>query len=430
MYRVSFCTLGCRVNQAETRRIMENIETEVELVEFGQDCDLTVVNSCVVTGQAERTTRKMVNRARKYSPDGKIIIMGCYVDAHELVKAIKPSPDLYFVKKEQKDSISKMIREFADPHSGCESQLRKTSGDKLPSFAPSSTRPPLLVQNGCNKRCAYCIIPLARGRAVSKPLGDILDDYRRLLDCGYREIVLTGINIGSWGYDLDPDFSISTLLEELLKLTPKKHRIRTGSLEPESLDDAFFDLISEPGIAPHLHLPLQATHQEILNRMNRPFPLEKYQLLLEKARKACPDIAVGSDLICGFPGESKEHFEKGLKLVEEMAFSYLHVFPFSARAGTEAATFKQLKPEVVKERAARMRKLGMAMKTQYLDSFIGKKVKVAVETKVGDNFFRGTSGQFFNVHFGSSGTEPSLGELVEVKLEIHNSRSFEGQYQW
>jgi threonylcarbamoyladenosine tRNA methylthiotransferase MtaB len=168
---------------------------------------------------------------------------------------------------------------------------------------------------------------LARGKAVSRPLNEILDDYERLLDCGYSETVLTGINIGSWGYDLAPGFNISTLLEELLKLTPKKHRIRTGSLEPESLDDAFFDLITEPGIAPHLHLPLQGAHQEILNQMNRPFPLEEYQLLLEKARKACPDIAVGSDLICGFPGESKKYFEQGLRAVEKMAFSYLHKEP-------------------------------------------------------------------------------------------------------
>ncbi len=404
---VAFLSLGCRVNQYEIRRFIEGLYPLVDVVPFGQRADVTVIDSCAVTRTAERDTRQMVHRARRFSPAGLILLTGCYVDLHP-DSSRELEPGVFVFTQEEKASIPGWIA----ARFGLEAP---TGGAGAPALWPSAGRPPLAVQTGCDNRCAYCVIPLVRGPSVSRPYQEVAPELAAFFAGGVAEVILSGINLGAWGRELRPRARLADLLAGLLEATPPGRRLRLGSVEPETVDDDLLSLLAHPRLAPHLHVPLQGTCDETLSKMRRPNRTDQFLRLLGEARRRAPGVAVGSDVIAGFPGETGDAFSEGLAFVETCGFAYLHVFPFSARPGTEAAAMTGLPGDVIRGRAAVLRSVAARLRGRFLDSMVGKTVAVAVEESREDGRLVGMAGQFFPVLFDDPVVDRS--RLVEVRCE-------------
>ena len=413
---VAFLSLGCRVNQYEIRRFIERLYPLVEVTDFGRPADVTVIDSCVVTQTAERDTRQMIHRARRASPDGIIVLTGCYVDIRpEAARQIEPG--VFVFSRDEKPSIPDWI---ATRFNLGEAPVASSA----PALWPSAGRPPLAVQSGCDNRCAYCVIPLARGPSVSRPAAEVLPELASFFAGGVAEVVLSGINLGAWGRELRPRAKLADLLAALLEATPQGRRLRLGSVEPETVDDDLLALFGHPRLAPHLHVPLQGTTDETLASMRRPNRTAGFFDLLEAARHRAPGLAVGSDVIAGFPGETEKAFLEGLSFVEICGFSYLHVFPFSPRPGTLAATLPGLPAAVVKARAAALRALADRLRGDFLDRLAGRIVEVAVEASLPDGRLTGMAGLFFLVRFVAPGADPS--GLLAVRCDHRSPDGWEG----
>ncbi|MBU1238107.1 MiaB/RimO family radical SAM methylthiotransferase [Myxococcota bacterium] len=384
--RVSFYTLGCRVNQYETRRWMAQLPEEIAIVPITQTADIVVINSCLVTSQAERDTRQIIHRARRSNPEATIITTGCYVDLHDDTGEIEPGMVIF--SREEKDQIPAFILR----HLGIE-----YSGPReLPGFAPAASRPPLLIQTGCDKRCAYCIIPHVRGASWSRPSEEIFRELTSMAGT-FGEVVLTGINLGSWQ---EGSHSFGWLLEKLLDLLGDKTRIRMGSIEPEYVTDHVISLMSHERLAPHIHLPLQGTSNPVLRDMGRPGTVDAYRRLIDNILQVNPLVAVGADVIAGYPTETDEHHRAGMEFVRDMPLAYLHVFPYSSRPGTRAAQLKPLKSGVARERARELRTIDAGLRSAFLSGFVGRTVLVATERRLsGKNLHQGMAGEFFPVNF-------------------------------
>lgn len=414
---VAFLSLGCRVNQYEIRRFIEGLYPLVEVVPFGQRADVTVIDSCAVTRTAERDTRQMVHRASRFSPGGVILLTGCYADLHP-DGSRELEPGVFVFTREEKADIPGWIRERFG--------LEAPDGVlQAPPLWPSAGRPPLAVQTGCDNRCAYCVIPLVRGPSVSRPLEEVKPELAAFFEQGVSEVILSGINLGSWGRDLRPRGRLADLLAALLEATGPGRRIRLGSVEPETVDEGLLSLLGHPRLAPHLHVPLQGTTDATLAAMGRPMRSAGFAELVDKARRLAPGVAVGSDVIAGFPGETDEVFSEGLSFVESCGFAYLHVFPFSARPGTAAAVRPGLLAAVVRERAAVLRSLASKCRGRFLDSMTGRIVEVAIEEASPDGRLVGMAGPFFPVRFEGAGFDRS--RLVEVRCEGREEDGFRGR---
>lgn len=423
MPTVSFLSLGCRVNQYEIRRFMEQLLPAAEIVPFGQPADVTIIDSCVVTRTAERDTRQMVHRARRASPRGILILTGCYVDIHpEASREIEPG--VFVFSRGEKDAIPSWIGERFGMKDlpARDDAVHHAAGENAPW--PAAGRPPLVVQTGCDRHCAYCIIPLARGPSVSRHLPDVVHELTRFFREPAAEVVISGINLGAWGADLHPRMKLAHLLQRLLDETPPGKRLRLGSIEPETIDEELLQLMNHPRLAPHFHVPLQGTTDAVLRSMGRPLDTAAYGELLAKLRARVPGCALGADVIVGFPGETGEQFEEGLAFVERCAFAYLHVFPFSPRPGTRAAAMPQLSPAVIRERAARMRALAERMKEDFLNAQEGSTVWVAIEKITDGGLAEGMADRFFSVRFPAAAG--ISGHLARVRLERREGDGFRG----
>ncbi len=419
---VSFLSLGCRVNQYEIRQFMERLQGEVEIVPFGQCADVTIIDSCVVTRTAERDTRQMVHRARRASPEGTVLLTGCYVDIHpEASRQIEPG--VFVFGREEKSSIPAWIETHFGLQAPPEPIFAEPEGE---SPWPSAGRPPLVVQTGCDRRCAYCIIPLARGPSKSRPMEEAVRELERFFREPVSEVVLSGINLGAWGADLRPRAKLADLLRALLDATPPGRRLRLGSIEPETIDGDLLSLLDHPRLAPHFHVPLQGTTSEVLRAMRRPLDAAEYAGLVERLRARVPGCALGADVIVGFPGETGALFEEGLAFVEKCGFSYLHVFPFSPRPGTPAASMPQLPPAVIREHAARMRQLAERLRESFLQAQEGRTAQVAIEKITQDAVAEGMADRFFPVRFP---VPPGFlrRELVQVRLVKREPDGYRGK---
>jgi threonylcarbamoyladenosine tRNA methylthiotransferase MtaB len=415
---IAFYTLGCRVNQYETRKWMDQLWGGMEIVPFGHKADVTIINSCLVTTNAERDTRQILHRARKFSPNGKIIATGCYVDIKN-EDTLLVEKDLIIVTRESKDKIPQIVASLLKKEiTSCEGSL--------PSWAPSSSRPPLLIQTGCDKRCSYCIIPIARGPSVSRQTSDILSEYEIMVSKGFTEIVLTGINLGSWGRKFSPPKEFASLLEKLLGITPKGTRIRMGSFEPEYVTSELIDLMEHEALAPHIHLPMQGTSDSVLKSMGRPNTLSSYVKLVESLINKIGDMAVGADIISGYPTETEEDHIHGLELVKNLPLAYLHVFPYSSRPGTRAALLKPLPKQIVKIRSAQLREAGALLKSRFTCGFLNKTVEVSVERQNKSGKLSGMAGEFFQVEFDGN-FKVDKTKLIPVKITDCKSPVVKGE---
>lgn len=407
MKRVAITTLGCKINQFESAAMTEMLVNEgFATVPFEEVADYYVINTCTVTAKTDAESRRLIRRAQRSNPHARIVVTGCYaqVNAAEVGKI----PGVHLViGNSEKRGIAGFLRDEVAAGSVVVADIaRETDGGGIPLETFSEhTRAFLQVQNGCDFFCSYCIVPYARGRSRSVPFAEVLAGIRRFAEMGYREVVLTGIHLGGYGLDLIPERSLLELLTEAEHSMPLE-RLRIGSVEPiEFSDELTAFLASSRKICRHFHIPLQSGDDQVLGRMNRRYSTAFYREVVERLRAAVPDACIGADIIAGFPGESEKEFERTYHFIESLPLAYLHVFPFSARPGTPAATMdEQLNPAVIKERAQLLRRLSERKRRAYFRSFIGKKLEVLVQEDLGDGMVKGLSRNYIPVVFGGDGS--------------------------
>jgi threonylcarbamoyladenosine tRNA methylthiotransferase MtaB len=386
--RIAITTLGCKINQYDSAVIQSRLEEKHRFVPFDAPADCYIINSCTVTDRADWEARQLVRRAKRLSPTSKVLVTGCYAQVSPEEVARVQGVD-FVVGLNRLDDLLRLV-ETTDldlPRIKVSDVKRQRGVPVLGTRAlPGHTRAFLKIQEGCNYTCTYCIIPSARGLSRSVAPWQVLEQIRLLADAGYAEVVLTGIHLGGYGHDLAPKVDLTGLLEMLVD-SGVMQRIRLSSLDPREVPQRLLDLIAGSDvICPHLHICAQAGDDVILKQMRRNYDTSYYRDLLSKTRERLPEAALGSDIIVGFPGESDEQFEKSLAYFASLPLTYFHVFPYSERRGTAAASLPGPVPAVVKKmRAQRMRQLGAGKKEQFCRSFLGRSMSVLVEDKIHRN---------------------------------------------
>jgi threonylcarbamoyladenosine tRNA methylthiotransferase MtaB len=377
--RFAIATLGCKVNQFETAEMIEQLlDSGWQQVPFSESADLYLVNSCTVTARSDAESRRLIRRARRLNPQAKVVATGCYAQVAPAALINLPEVDLV-LGNEEKKNICDLIR--ADVHQVTDLTRLKGAGSlRLTSFA-EHTRAFLQVQNGCESGCSYCIVPIARGPSRSVAPEEVLQAALRLATAGYLELVLTGIHLGAYGIDLNRSCSLVELVHRLDQQAVVP-RLRLGSIEPNELTDELLSLFSSSSrICPHLHIPLQSGSDTVLQRMGRKYDTKLYRSRLELAAQVLPDAFIAADLIAGFPGETEQEFLDTCQLLETLPLADLHVFPYSRRPGTRAATMSgHLPPVIIKERAEQLRSLATAKRDAFQNRFIGRSLQILGQT--------------------------------------------------
>ena len=384
--RVALATLGCKVNQCESAYLEEILSrNNFDIRSFTEEADLYCINTCAVTGKAAMQSRQLIRRATRQNRQAKIAVMGCYsqVAAEEIASI--PGVTHILGTSEKLALVDYISREEVNTHPCIHLKDARNAPDPAPlAFSNFSrrTRAFLKVQDGCDSFCTYCIVPYARGRSRSIPLVSVLEQVERFLGTGYQEIVLTGIHLGQWGSDLQPEQELIGLLRSILGHCPPL-RLRLSSLEPGEISSHLLALIaSEPAICPHLHIPLQSGDATILGRMNRNYHPLFYKEIVLEAIQHIPDLAVGVDVMVGFPGETDEQFQNTFRLIQSLPVAYLHIFPFSPRPGTAAADMEeQSSPALIGQRSRFLRELDKSKRLTFLNRFLGKVRPVLVENR-------------------------------------------------
>ncbi len=420
--KVSFLTLGCKVNQYDSDA-MRTLFIRNGYTQAGEDedADVYVVNTCSVTSIGDRKSRQMVRRIRRAHPSAIIAVAGCYAqlapevfekmgDVDVIVGVQNRSHIVDYVEEAMGRTDRKPLNETVD--------IMKVDHFENMSVDVSGevrTRAFVKVQEGCDNYCTFCIIPYARGKLKSRLQKDAVDEIRKLAAQGYREVVLTGIHLGNYGKDLHDGTSLATLVAELVKI-PNLLRIRLGSVESVELSEDLISIMqNEPKVCRHLHLPIQSGSDAVLKGMNRHYRLPQFKKLISELRAKVPGIALTTDLIVGFPGETEENFQETLETLKEIRFSGIHVFPYSRRTGTPAASYpNQVTNEVKKERVHRVQELEKEIVLDYRKQFMGRVVHVLAE-EIKDGFFEGLSDEYIRVSIRDSHIE--RGKMYPVRID-------------
>ena len=383
MLRVAVATLGCKVNHYESAGIVEELEAQgISVVPFTSPADLYIVNTCTITAKTDFQSRQLVRRAYRTNPGASIIVTGCYAQIAPQELAALPGVRMV-VGTEMKESLPEIIRDVTGEgqriNVGDISLKRTFSGLPVTRF-PGQTRAYLKVQDGCNAFCSYCIIPYARGRSRSLPEGDVIRQVRTLAQAGHREIILTGICLGAYGRDLPSPTDLLGLLQKIEEDTDIE-RLRISSIHPTDISEEMIAHLQGSKIAcRHLHLSLQSGDDRILGLMRRDYTTGQVADLVTRLQAAIPGIAIGMDVITGFPGEGEEEFQNTAHFLENIRLAYLHVFPYSRRPGTTASSLPdQVMKSVSKERAALLRGIGDRKRIAFNGGFLGKALSVLVE---------------------------------------------------
>ncbi|MBU1418505.1 MAG: tRNA (N(6)-L-threonylcarbamoyladenosine(37)-C(2))-methylthiotransferase MtaB [Proteobacteria bacterium] len=420
--KVIINTLGCKVNQYESASFLCSFEEAgCRVAEKGEDADIIVINTCAVTAKAGAQSRQTVRRLIRRHPQAKIVITGCYAQmaANELAAMVE-SP-VCIVGNGNKH----LLVETALKESPCDLTMLMGRILKKKEICPlpmrrfgNRTRAYLRVQDGCNNFCTYCIVPYTRGPSRSLELSEVLSQAKRFAQAGHREIVLTGIHVGMYGRDLDKQCDIADLVFTLCHAHPDI-RFRLSSIEPQEISDRLLQTMSScQNFMPHFHIPLQSGDDTILSRMNRGYDRETFRRVVEKCRSTFPDAAIGIDILTGFPGEGVEEFANSKALLKELDATYFHVFPYSSRPGTPAATFKNQVPKAVREeRVAELRTLAEEKKSAFYKRYLGTQRPVLVEHKRNrEGMLSGFTDNYIPVAF--PGTDSLMGKIVPVLLEL------------
>jgi threonylcarbamoyladenosine tRNA methylthiotransferase MtaB len=396
-------TFGCRLNAYESQVVREHLEAA------GQR-NVIVFNTCAVTAESERQARQAIRRARRDRPNAKIIVTGCAAQIAPETWASMPEVDRVVGNLEKMTATTWTDSALADGNLVVSDimQAKETATHLISGFG-GKARAFVEIQQGCDHRCTFCIIPYGRGNSRSAPVGVIARQVQSLVEAGVAEVAFTGVDITSYGTDLPGKPSLAQLTRRVLAQVPDLKRLRLSSIDPAEVDDDLIRLIAEePRLAGHLHLSLQAGSDLILKRMKRRHLTEDAVRLTERVRELRPDLALGADLIAGFPTETDELFQHTLNHVRELDLTWLHVFPYSPRPGTPAARMPQNSREIVKKRAAILRELGGVQASKYLKNQIGKKVRPVMETA-----YRGRTDSFAEIELD---TPMSIGAMPLVQI--------------
>ena len=397
-----FTTLGCRLNAYET-------EAMKELAAQSGLGDAVVINTCAVTSEAVRKARKEIRRLRRENPGARLIVTGCaaQIDPESFAAMAEVDAVIGNTEKMQPATWARLAPDFTVETERVAvndiMSVTETAGHLIDGFG-SRSRAYVQVQNGCDHRCTFCIIPYGRGNSRSVPAGVVVDQIKRLVDRGYNEVVLTGVDLTSWGADLPAAPRLGDLVMRILRLVPDLARLRISSIDSIEVDDALMQAIAtEPRLMPHLHLSLQHGDDLILKRMKRRHLRDDAIRFAEEARRLRPEMTFGADIIAGFPTETEAQFENSLKLVEECGLTWLHVFPYSPRPDTPAARMPQVNGKAIKSRAARLRAAGDAAVTRHLAAQQGQVHRILME-----NPHMGRTEQFAEVGFSAAQPEGSI----------------------
>jgi|SRR5208283_2214549 len=397
--RISILTLGCKTNQAESFSIEGTLRSAGnDIVDISESPDLCIINTCSVTAKADRQSRQLIYRALRNN--ARVIVTGCYSELKaDEIKGIGAEIDV--IKNNEKDSIITKL-------TNC------NPGDPCVNHRYPRHRPIVKVQDGCNFSCSYCAIPKARGKSRSESYDEIIKKINGYEASGYKEVVLTGIHLGTYGLDLRFKKSLSYLLRGILKETSMP-RIRLSSLGINEINDDLLHTISDSRICKHLHIPLQSGDDSVLKKMNRTYSTAAFIKRLEFITEMFPDIAIGTDVITGFPGEGDDSFLKTCRFIEDAPFSYVHVFPYSTRPGTLAASFEGHIPDMhKKQRVNLLKNIGDSKKNDYLTRHLNKTLEIVIENRTTDGYI-GTSANYIKVLI-ASGFDLSEETLINVRV--------------
>lgn len=396
--------LGCKVNAYETEAMQQILENAgYEIVPFSEFADVYVINTCSVTNMADRKSRQMLHKAKKMNPDAIVIGAGCYVQTKEAEALLDDTVDI-IIGNNKKHELLDMIRAYESDHGMRESIVdinheKQEYEEMYLESTAEHTRAFIKVQDGCNQFCSYCIIPFARGRVRSRKLADVIEEVKRLAEHGFKEVVLTGIHLSSYGVDTDDN--LLHLIQEVHKVEGIE-RIRLGSLEPRIVTDEFTEALSKlPKICPHFHLSLQSGCDATLQRMNRRYNTKEYETGCEILRKYFVHPAITTDVIVGFPGETEEEFETTKTYLEKIHFYEMHIFQYSKREGTKAAVMEHQIPEPVKkERSNILLALEKKMSEEFREYYVGKEETALMEEPFeydGQQYFTGYTKEYVKV---------------------------------
>ena len=403
--KVVIKTLGCKANRYESDKVQEvfgkeNYVSDIQNYKL-KDADVILVNTCTVTQVADRKSRQVISPLKKKFPNAKVIVFGCGANVNS--QEYKALNNVDYVIQKRKD-----LYELLE-------NLSKNLPDSCTTtnFPGNRTRSLIKIQDGCNNFCTYCIIPYARGREKSVPLKEILNEIQEKINNGYKEIVLTGINIGMWK---DEGKDLAGLIESILNET-NLPRLRLSSIEPQNYSDKFYELFQNKRFCPHLHVSLQSGSDAILKKMNRHYDKALFTSMIKNLRQAAPNIGITTDVIVGFPGETEKLFEETIDYIQQMQFSKIHIFPYSKRKGTVASSMENQVPyEVKKERALKMAKIEKQMRTNFYKKYIGTSQEILIET-VDNNIGKGYSPNYIKTAIDLKNSDIKPNDIVTVTLK-------------
>lgn len=418
MKKVSFYTLGCKVNQYESNGMMQKLkEAGYEIVDINDDIsDVCIVNTCTVTNISDRKSRQILRKVKDKNPNAIIVATGCYAQVSR--KALEEMPEIDIVLgNDEKKEIVKYIEQYNNSKfTEIEDISRQKEFVDMGEITyTEKTRAVVKIQDGCNQFCSYCIIPYARGRVRSRKQENIIKEANKIAQEGIKEIVLTGIHIASYGKDFNNENGLIELLEELNNVERIK-RIRLGSLEPKIITEEFVQrLVKLKKICHHFHLSLQSGCDSTLKRMNRKYTTQDIREIANKLRRYYPDVMLTTDIIVGFPGETEEEFSATKKFLEEIKLYKMHVFPYSKREGTVAAKMEnQIDGNIKEERSKELIELSNKNQEEYNKSYIGRKVEVLFEEKDGE-YYKGHTQNYIMVKYKTDENLENTIKEVEVK---------------
>ena len=431
MKKVAIHTLGCRANQLESSIISDSFKKYGwEVVDFKESADIYVINTCTVTGKSDNESRYYARKARKINPNAKIVLCGCYSQVSPEEVAQLDEVDLVLGNTEKLEIAglltSPQVFELENKIYVSDIMQKDSFQDKVVFSASGRTRANIKIQDGCNHRCTYCIIPYARGKNRSNGLNNILNQIDEITKQGFQELILSGIHLGQWGRDLNPRTELYELLQKLESIDSLK-RYRLSSLDPMELNEEIIKTITNSKkFCRHLHISLQSGNNSILKAMNRRYTVEYYSELINRLTDNIPDLAIGSDIIVGFPGETEEQFEDTCNNLKNLPISYIHVFSYSKRKGTPASLMQnQVSEHIKKERNKKLTALAKEKNLEFRQSFIGKELEVLVEfardRKTG--FLKGVTDNFIPVML--EGSDKLKNQIIKVQVtEVKGDKTF------
>ncbi|MEG0385657.1 MAG: tRNA (N(6)-L-threonylcarbamoyladenosine(37)-C(2))-methylthiotransferase MtaB [Solibacillus sp.] len=432
---VSLFTLGCKVNHYETEAIWQLFKEQgYERVEFNHQSDVYIINTCTVTNTGDKKSRQVIRRAIRQNPDAVICVTGCYAQTSPAEIMAIPGVDIVVGTQDREKLLGyiEQYREERQPINAVRNIMKNRVYEELdvPAFT-DRTRASLKIQEGCNNFCTFCIIPWARGLMRSRDPEEVIRQAQQLVDAGYLEIVLTGIHTGGYGQDFK-DYNLAQLLRDLESQVKGLKRLRISSIEASQLTDEVIEVLQNSKIVVnHLHIPIQSGSDTVLKRMRRKYTMEFFAERLDKLKVALPDLAVTSDVIVGFPGETEEEFMETYNFIRDHQFSELHVFPYSQRTGTPAARMEdQVDEEVKNERVHRLIALNDQLAKEYAARFEGEVLEVIPEERFKDdaneNLYVGYTTNYLKIIF--EGSEQMIGQLTKVKITKAGYPYNEGQF--